>query len=199
MELQASISNWFPVQFTEIYAPSFINVSEKIFEAIDWQSVKTEKYSKNAETTYFSNIELPFVDELKELIQKAAENLAKNQGVNIEKHKAVVSSIWMNNMRNGSAHEKHVHGSSVYSGTYYVRSPEGSGSIRFHNPSLQLLELTKPPIEEDNNSVTCSWVDFKPKPGLLLLWNSWVSHEVLQNYNKEPRISISFNINFVQR
>jgi uncharacterized protein (TIGR02466 family) len=200
--IQGLISNWFPVQFAEINAPEFIEVGQTLFKSIEWDSMKYDKYSDNAETTYYDNYELPAVtglEELKQVICSGVEGLASGQGVNIEKHRAVIQTMWMSNMRKGSAHVKHAHGNSIYCGTYYVQCPKGSGSIRFHNPVASLLELTKPPIEDDGNIVTSSWVDFKPSPGLLMLWNSWVPHEVLENKNVDPRISISFNVTFTKR
>ena len=38
-----------------------------------------------------------------------------------------------------------------------------------------------------------SFVDVAPKPGMLLLWESWLRHGVETNGAKRPRISISFN------
>jgi uncharacterized protein (TIGR02466 family) len=200
--IQGSISNWFPVQFAEINAPEFIEVGQTIFKTIEWAPLKYDKYNNNAETTYYDNYDLPAVkglEELKQVICSGVEGLASGQGVNIEKHKAIIQGMWMSNMRKGSTHIKHAHGNSMYCGTYYVQCPKGSGSIRFYNPCAELFELTNPPIEKEGNAITSAWVDFKPKPGLLLLWNSWVFHEVLKNHNTTPRISISFNVVFIKR
>jgi uncharacterized protein (TIGR02466 family) len=201
-DVKGTISNWFPVQFAEIEAPQFISVGKNIFESIDWSSIKYDEYNTKAETTYYSMDDLPFVNginELKQIMCDAAEHLAAGQGVDITKYKAIIPNIWMSNMRKGSAHLKHAHGGSMYSGTYYVKCPEGSGNIRFYNPSTHLLNLTRPPISQDDNAITSPWVDFKPIPGKLMLWNSYVEHEVLENTNTQPRISISFNINFSGR
>ncbi|MEM8775697.1 MAG: TIGR02466 family protein, partial [Pseudomonadota bacterium] len=38
-----------------------------------------------------------------------------------------------------------------------------------------------------------SFVSVAPKPGDVLLWESWLRHEVPMNFSEEDRISISFN------
>ena len=38
-----------------------------------------------------------------------------------------------------------------------------------------------------------SFVSIEPRPGLLLLWESWLRHEVLPGRGKGERLSISFN------
>ena len=38
-----------------------------------------------------------------------------------------------------------------------------------------------------------SFVIVEPRPGLLLLWESWLRHEVLPGRGRGERLSISFN------
>jgi uncharacterized protein (TIGR02466 family) len=37
------------------------------------------------------------------------------------------------------------------------------------------------------------FVSVEPRPGLLLMWESWLRHEVLPGTTKSDRLSISFN------
>ena len=39
-----------------------------------------------------------------------------------------------------------------------------------------------------------SFVTVEPKAGLLLLWESWLRHEVLPGKGRGDRLSISFNL-----
>jgi uncharacterized protein (TIGR02466 family) len=203
MGFNGTISNWFPIQILEIEAPQFISVGENVYKKIDWVSFSDpEKYDANAETTYCSNnVFLPEVDGIHEfgnLIVASAEHLAKTQGIDTKIYKPIITNMWMNNMRLGSKHAKHAHGGSIFAGTYYVDCPEGSGKIRIHNPNWDLWSLTQAPVTQDDNPISSAWVDFSPNNGQLLLWNAWLFHEVLENKNINPRISISFNINMVK-
>jgi len=107
-----------------------------------------------------------------------------------------VTDIWMNYMLRDGAHESHVHGDSHYSGTLYINNPEGVGNVRFHNPVRQYWEFCDPPKLQSayGNRESCGYVEFKPVPGRVIMWNSWLRHEIMPHHSDEPRLSISFNL-----
>ncbi|HXS07646.1 MAG TPA: TIGR02466 family protein [Rhizomicrobium sp.] len=106
--------------------------------------------------------------------------------------KLKLDSLWVNVMEKGAIHGPHIHPHSVVSGTYYVTVPERAGSIRFEDPRLAML-MAAPPRKKTARPENQSFVSIAPKPGLLLLWESWLRHGVEPNAAKRPRISISFN------
>jgi uncharacterized protein (TIGR02466 family) len=85
----------------------------------------------------------------------------------------------------GGHHSGHIHPHSILSGTLYVEVPKGSGSIRFEEPRLPLMMAA--PRREG------TFVTVHPRPGMLLLWESWLRHEVLRGTGRGERLSISFN------
>jgi uncharacterized protein (TIGR02466 family) len=104
----------------------------------------------------------------------------------------VLDSLWINVMEKGAIHAPHIHPHSAISGTYYVTAPPKSGAIRFEDPRLAMMmaaPLRKPNARAGNRS----FVDVSPKPGMLLLWESWLRHGVEPNAARQKRISISFN------
>ena len=103
-----------------------------------------------------------------------------------------LDSLWINVMNKGAVHTPHIHPHSVISGTYYVTAPPGSGAIRFEDPRLGLM-MAAPPRKANANTENRSFVDVAPKPGLLLLWESWLRHGVEPNAARGARISVSFN------
>jgi uncharacterized protein (TIGR02466 family) len=106
--------------------------------------------------------------------------------------KLVLDSLWVNVMNKGAIHAPHIHPHSVISGTYYVAVPPGSGTIRFEDPRLPLM-MAAPPRKEKAKLANRLFVDVTPKPGMLLLWESWLRHGVETNRASGRRISISFN------
>ena len=88
-------------------------------------------------------------------------------------------------LRGSGHHSGHIHPHSILSGTLYVEVPKGSGAIRFEDPRLPLM-MAAPPRGD-------TFVTVEPKPGLLLLWESWLRHEVLPGTGRAERLSISFN------
>ena len=103
-----------------------------------------------------------------------------------------LSSLWVNLLDPGGWHTAHIHPHSVLSGTYYVEVPPGSGAIRFEDPRHAFM-MAAPPRKVRCKREQQSFVTFDPKPGMLLLWESWLRHEVPINRASEPRLSISFN------
>jgi len=194
----AMVEEWFPTQIMSGDASHLIPIADKLFEMTDLTKHENECY-ENGYTTYFSNVKYPDIGEVhkfqSDIIEYCTE-LAKIQGVDLETNKLEFGDMWLNSMGKDCAHESHVHGNSIYSGTFYVNNPEGSSKIRFHSPVRQYYDFCLPPIlkSESGNRITCAFTEHQPFPGKLLLWNSWVRHEVMLNQSEKPRLSISFNI-----
>ncbi len=109
-----------------------------------------------------------------------------------ESGKRSLDSLWINVMNKGAIHAPHIHPHSVISGTYYVTVPPKSGAIRFEDPRLPMM-MAAPPRRKTARPENRSFVDVAPRPGLLLLWESWLRHGVEPNATRTPRISVSFN------
>jgi uncharacterized protein (TIGR02466 family) len=103
-----------------------------------------------------------------------------------------LDSIWVNLLRGGGHHSAHIHPHAIISGTLYVEVPAGSGAIRFEDPRLPLM-MAAPPRSPDAPDELQPFVTIEPRPGLLLLWESWLRHEVLPGTGRGERLSISFN------
>ncbi|HEY4122979.1 MAG TPA: TIGR02466 family protein [Rhizomicrobium sp.] len=106
--------------------------------------------------------------------------------------KLALDSLWINVMERGGVHTGHIHPHSVISGTYYVAIPKGAAAVKFEDPRLPMMMAApakKPNAARDN----LRFVTVEPVPGTMLLWESWLRHEVPPNAARGPRISLSFN------
>jgi uncharacterized protein (TIGR02466 family) len=108
------------------------------------------------------------------------------------KRRPRLDSLWANLLKAGGHHSGHVHPNSIISGTLYVEVPAGSGAIRFEDPRSPLM-MAAPPRDKDAPEELQPFVSVKPGLGLLLMWESWLRHEVLPGGGKGERLSISFN------
>ena len=124
----------------------------------------------------------PAIGDLAKLLNRHARAFAGEAGWIV---KPKLDSLWVNLLRGSGHHSAHIHPHSVISGTFYVDVPPGSGAIRFEDPRLPLMMAA--PTRPD------TFVSVQPRPGLLLLWESWLRHEVLPGAGKAERLSISFN------
>lgn len=103
-----------------------------------------------------------------------------------------VDSIWINVLEPGGTHTGHIHTNSVISGTIYVDIPPGASAIRYEDPRLAMM-MAAPPRRARAAAHNRNFVYVQPTPGTVLLWESWLRHEVPANMADEDRISVSFN------
>lgn len=103
-----------------------------------------------------------------------------------------MTDCWVNVMPRGVTHSLHLHPLSVLSGTYYVRVPRGAPGLKFEDPRLDRY-MGAPPRAANAAPRNRSWVVMPAVAGGLLLFESWLRHEVAANPAGSARISISFN------
>ena len=195
--MDATLENWFPTQVLVIEASHLIEDGKTMFAATDFGATISSKYPNGA-TTYYSGGGLPTVENKDwsifiESLTNATLTLAEKQGVDVMKRKAHLGSIWLSRINREGKHPIHAHAGSHYSGTFYVETPLDCGNLRIHNPLANLWGLAMPPIDTEGIPSTSMYVDYVPKSGLLLIWNSWLYHEVLPSKTDSNRDSISFN------
>ena len=107
-----------------------------------------------------------------------------------------MTHCWINIMPANSQHTAHIHPQSVISGTFYVTMPEGASSIKFEDPRMGFF-MNAPQVSQHAKSENKRYLEFPCKPGEVVLFESWLRHEVPTNFSKLPRISISFNYGWV--
>lgn len=146
-------------------------------------------------TSYASLNDLPRRDpafsDLAKLLVRHAIKFAADCAFELDR-KPRLDSLWANLLKSGGQHSGHIHPNSIISGTFYVEVPAGSGTIRFEDPRLPLM-MSAPPRQKDAPEELRPFVTVDPRPGLLLLWESWLRHEVLPGTGRGERLSISFN------
>ena len=146
-------------------------------------------------TSYASLNDLPKRDpafaDLAKVLARHAAAFARDCAFDLER-KPRLDSLWVNLLKSGGHHSGHIHPHSVISGTMYVEAPPGSGLIRFEDPRLPQM-MAAPPRRSDAPDDMRTFVSVAPRPGLILLWESWLRHEVLAGTAKAERLSISFN------
>ena len=147
-------------------------------------------------TSYASLDDLPwrvpaFAD-LVRLLDRHVAAFAKELEFDLKREKLRLDSIWINVLAPGGVHGAHIHPHSVVSGTCYVAVPQGAGAIRFEDPRLGFM-MAAPPKRPKARPENRQFVTLAPRPGTVLMWESWLRHEVPANEAEEERISVSFN------
>ncbi len=147
-------------------------------------------------TSYASLDDLPwrfpiFKDLVKSLDKHVAE-FAKDLEFDLDGKKLKLNALWINILPEGGIHTSHLHPHSVISGTTYVAMPEDASAIKFEDPRHAMM-MAAPTRNADARDEMRSFIYVKPDVGDVLLWESWLRHEVPMNMAEEDRISVSFN------
>ena len=103
-----------------------------------------------------------------------------------------MTDCWVNIMPPTAAHSLHLHPNSFISGTYYVRTPAGCSGLKFEDPRLSKF-MAAPPKLADAHEANRAYTTYPAEAGNVILFESWLRHEVAANRVDDERISISFN------
>ncbi len=103
-----------------------------------------------------------------------------------------LEDIWINILPEGGTHASHIHPHSVISGTTYVAMPEGASALKLEDPRLPMM-MAAPGRRKDARDELRQFRYEAPAVGDVLLWESWLRHEVPMNMSEDDRISVSFN------
>lgn len=120
---------------------------------------------------------------------------ARALDLDLRRRKIRMTDCWANIMPSAAAHSLHLHPLSFISGTYYVLTPPGCPGIKFEDPRLDRF-MAAPPKMAGARPGNRTHVTYPAKAGHLVLFESWLRHEVPPNRADEERISISFNYNW---
>ena len=109
-----------------------------------------------------------------------------------------ISGLWAVVNGPGSSNKLHTHPFNYLSGVFYLQVPPESGPLVFWDPRPQ-NEVLLPPKKPEESIHISNRVSWTPKPNDLILFPSWLSHEVEINNSTEERIVLSFNLELKRR
>jgi len=130
-------------------------------------------------------------DDLRRLLDRHVAAFARELSLDLDR-KLKLDSLWINILRPGAAHSGHIHPGSVISGTLYLETPPGASALKLEDPRLSMM-MAAPKRRADAPAEDQTFVYIVPSPGSLVLWESFVRHEVPANQAKAERLSLSFN------
>jgi len=135
---------------------------------------------------------LPNFTNLEKKISHHVSQYIKALDYDIKTQDLCMTHCWVNVMPAGAQHTGHIHPLSVISGTYYLQIPQGASAIKFEDPRLGFF-MNTPSVHARAKIENKRFISVNPAEGDLILFESWIRHEVPRNLTEEPRVSISFN------
>ena len=137
----------------------------------------------------------PTFKTLEKKLERHIKAFADTVEWDLEGRELKMTDCWLNIMPKHVVHGLHLHPLSTLSGTYYVHVPAGAPGIKFEDPRLDRF-MAAPPRISSAKRETRSWGTFPAMAGQLVLFESWLRHEVVPNRVAADRVSISFNYNW---
>jgi len=190
------------IQITELFTTPILNTYFPLEKSLDKYVIdyckKNKTETKSNINGYQSNniLEKPnsrissFIDSLTSPVKVFSSSLRLKQSIQL-------NNMWFNINKPGATNKLHNHPQSIISGVYYLKVPKDSGNIIFYNPASELMSSYLPNsfVNSYDRYNANSW-SITPKENYLILFPSWLRHEVSKNDSKKDRISIAFNYSF---
>ncbi len=179
---------------TQAFNAELLEDCEKI-EAFDQAGRRwSEQSYPGGYTSYGSMDQLHRFSSTFDLLRRRIDRHVRRFAVALEwaldGRELAMTDCWINLMPRGCAHSFHLHPNAVISGTYYVQTPAGASPLKFEDPRLSRM-MASPPRRADARQQ--AHVSVKPRAGQVILFESWLRHEVPASRIDALRVSVSFN------
>jgi len=137
----------------------------------------------------------PTFAQLQRGLDRHVASFAKSLQFDLSGRELQMTDCWVNIMPRQVVHSLHLHPLATISGTYYVETPRGSAGLKLEDPRLDRF-MAAPPLKTKVSTKRQRWVVIPAQAGKLVLFESWLRHEVPPNPSSVARISVSFNYNW---
>lgn len=137
----------------------------------------------------------PTFEALRKKLDRHVASFVKQLEFDMQGRTLAMTDCWVNIMPARVAHSWHLHPLSTISGTYYLQTPKGCAGLKFEDPRLDKF-MAAPPRKVDCRIEQRPWQTIMAEAGKVVLFESWLRHEVPPNSSQQDRISISFNYNW---
>ncbi len=135
---------------------------------------------------------LPEMGQMVEIIHAGAQKVM--EFMHAQPSPFEITGMWLNVKPTGAGHPLHGHPNNYLGGVYYVKAPQGSDTINFHDFRMDRFVIAPRYTERVPQNSPISRIDVKE--GELVMFPAWLPHSVDPNPTGEERISLAFNIMF---
>lgn len=131
-------------------------------------------------------------ENLQKKIDRHVQKYVQQLGYACNPKDLCMTTFWVNIMPPSAQHTAHIHPNSVISGTFYVDIPPKASAIKFEDPRFGFF-MNTPDLKPNHSRSQQRFYAIQPKASDVVLFESWLRHEVPTNTSNKPRISCSFN------
>ncbi len=188
--------DWFPTPIWEFDVKNSQYLNQNLLLVVEEEQRKDPQgLNRSNKLGWHSATNLhqkPELQDLISIINNQTFKIIQEQKWDLANSQLIIDNCWaMVNYKYGFS-KVHSHSNSIFSGVYYISTPEESGNIFFIDPRPGKTVL-QPPLQEVNLWTT-QQVSYQPRTGMMLIFPSWLWHGVEPNLSNQARVSISFNL-----
>jgi uncharacterized protein (TIGR02466 family) len=179
-----------PIFVTGILSANVPQILANNIENLIVSKLKDLEYKDTNYTDYFKPNKILNKNEISDLIyeiEKYKTIYEQHTGWN----KSHLNDFWVQDYKKNDIHRIHNHGRNELSIVYWVRANQHAGEFVLHNPS-PYISLWHDNTKEGNpfNSLVKY---IKPEKGKIIIFPSFINHEVLPGSEECIRTTIAFN------
>jgi uncharacterized protein (TIGR02466 family) len=139
--------------------------------------------------------------ELQDYIGTTSWNILDNMGYNLTDYELFWTEFWVQEFgeKGGGHHEGHVHYDNHISGFYFLKCSDKTSIPIFHDPRPGKLMTQLPLKNESDITLGTEKIHYKPKPGTMIFFPSYIEHQYLVDNGIESFRFIHFNLQAVRK
>jgi len=195
-EPQIQMWNYFPSAIYTAEAPQFLTsvkeVSDELLKIAKTQQKLDSIFPAIMTGNYFAD---PRVADFCAYIGQNSWSILQTQGYAMDNLSVTFTEMWTQEHHKHSLMEQHIHGfGSQLSGFYFLEVPEKSSQVIFHDPRAGKVQANLPEANMAVATPASNAIHFIPKPGLLMISNSWLPHSFGRHAANKPLKFVHFNL-----
>ena len=168
--------------------------------ARDLLQMEADKNFSGGFTTFFNKQSIDHIagyQQLKEAIYGVSLSFAREHKFEVDPEKCAIWT-WASVMRKGGYLPSHNHPRSHFSGVFFIKRDPGSAPLIVESPTIP-LRMHEPPITNPENygPFTSPVLTLTPEDNTIMIWPSWLYHQIPLIMDDSPFITISFNIDYL--
>jgi uncharacterized protein (TIGR02466 family) len=127
-------------------------------------------------------------------------NFLDSQGFDLQYHNLIFTEMWVQEFaKKGGHHDTHIHHNNHVSGFYFLKCSNKTSYPIFHDPK-QSAVMTKLPLKDPTKpNFGSQSINYLPKPGTMIIFNSYMPHQFPLDFGIEPFRFIHWNIQAIPK
>ena len=138
--------------------------------------------------------ELPEYQKLVRMLYECQKTIYQQEHYESE---PFLGNMWANINPPGGMNRAHQHPNSLWSGVYWIKTPENCGDLKIDDPRSSAAMCRPRQKPGEMPARLYRETHYKPIAGRCIMFPSWLMHCVDPNESNDTRISVSFN--FLQK